>query len=417
MAEGNNAVPPVVPARNGPGRGDQVPTVQNGSVPGNLNLSQMHLTNKELKLNEQSLQRGIPAYDHTMMRWSQHWTICNTLLHSNPVTDQAMKRLIFCKMAPATFAIISEDYNPDTGACGNINLAEYAKALGNIFEPASEKDAARDEYAERQQRPGEHASSYCHDKLRLFKAAYSENERAWADFYVQLTLGLLNAKATNHMLKFVPTDVNTDFKNYLKELANYSAIMRKKLSHGMCSNNDVVGLDTHQHLRGQNTHAALSTIKVKREGMINGLNALSLKNKGKRDFKCWSCGAQGHIQSECPRGTSGLATNAVQPQAEGAESSEDEGEGAGTSAESVQFVRRPQKHVQKHVRFVGKSGNSKPGKFRPGSRRRVVCVVEELADGTQQLVEEQEISEVTEDSDQDDCPSSSKYQSGLHFLG
>ena len=44
-------------------------------------------------------------------------------------------------------------------------------------------------------------------------------------------------------------------------------------------------------------------------------------------------------------------------------------------------------------------------------------MVEELADGTQQLVEEQEISEVTEDSDQEDCPPSSKYQSGLHFLG
>ena len=409
MPEGNNGLPPV-PERNGRGRGDQVANVHNGSVPGNAHLSEMGLTHKELKLNEQSLQRGLPAYDHTLMRWSQHWTICNTLLHSNPVTDQTMKRMIFCKMAAATFAIISEDYNPDMGACMAITLAAYAQALGSIFEPQSEKDAARDEYKERQQKPGEHASAYCHDKLRLFKAAYAENERAWSDFYVQLTLGLLNVKATNHMLKFVPSDITTDFKRYLTELANYSATMRKKLSHGMCSTNDVVGLDTHQHLRDQNTHATLSTVKVKREGMINGLNALSLKNKGKKDIKCWSCGAQGHIQAQCPRGTSGLATNAVQSQAEGFEFSEDEEEGEDTSTESVQFVKRP----QKHVRFVSKS---KSGKYRPGSKRRVVCVVEEMADGSKQLVEEREISEVIEDSDQDEGPSDSKSQAGLHFLG
>ena len=65
---GNNAGPPVVPERNGRARGDQVAYVHNGSVPGNENLSEMGLTHKELKLNEQSLQRGIPAYDHTLMR-------------------------------------------------------------------------------------------------------------------------------------------------------------------------------------------------------------------------------------------------------------------------------------------------------------------------------------------------------------
>ena len=71
-----NGAPPVVPDRNpdrnndrnGRGRGDQVADVQDGSVPGNENLVQMGLTHKELKLNEQSLQRGIPAYDHTLMR-------------------------------------------------------------------------------------------------------------------------------------------------------------------------------------------------------------------------------------------------------------------------------------------------------------------------------------------------------------
>ena len=72
------------------------------------------------------------------------------------------------------------------------------------------------------------------------------------------------------------------------------------------------------------------------------------------------------------------------------------------------------KRPQKHVRFVSKS---KPGKYRPGSKRRVVCVVEEMADGSKQLVEEQEISEVIEDSDQDEGPSDSRSQTGLHFLG
>ena len=133
-----------------------------------------------------------------------------------------------------------------------------------------------------------------------------------------------------------------------------------------------------------------------------------MKNKGKKEIKCWSCGAQGHIQAHCPRGTSGLATNAVQPQAEGFEFSEDEEEGEDTSAEGVQFVKRP----QKHIRFAGKS---KFGKYKPGSKRGVIATIEEMADGSKQLVEEQEISEVIEDSDQDEGPSDSRSQSGLHF--
>ena len=215
-------------------------------------------------------------------------------------------------------------------------------------------------------------------------------------------------------------DPTQDFAKYLARLSRYSNGMRACYTKGEASYNDVVGLDTFEGIRVKNEppqgrgHEA----RVKRD--VNALAAINAMRKDKRDSKskdgsCWSCGAAGHFQAQCPRGTSGLATNVVQTK-----SNPDDGDANAdlawstadeqTEDPAVSAVRHPRAGHRPRVRFQGRKSQGRRQSPRFRRNRRVLAVLEEQDDGSAALVQ-------PDDADnEDEAEDAPEEEDSVHFL-
>ena len=257
-----------------------------------------------------AFDKAVQPYDDTTTAWSDHWQNFLGCLYAHPVSDKIAKNVLYRKMKTGTFAIISEDLAPwKDDAMNALTLEKYAELLEQLFQPPSESKALKMTFQERKQSEREHFETYVRQKFRLWKRSHGETSRDWDELFTQLTNGLLNKKARLYMRRYRATQPPV-ISDYIKELGYYQNEMREKYLAGELAYPDIKGMES------RDTYRALrlaQDVKVKDEPVCHlteSINALTL-NKGKKPIICYKCGEEGHMQKECPRATSGLATAGI----------------------------------------------------------------------------------------------------------
>lgn len=210
---------------------------------------------------------------------------------------------------------------PDDAECTPLTLADYARRLQNLFEPADESESARAEFRCRLQLRGENPLMYFTDKVTLFERAWKREQRDLPMLFDELTAGLLNELLRKEMRRLKVSNE----QEYETELRFFTNSIRKQLLAGEISEQDAEGLDLHSATMSYLSQRNGAGPSVKAEP---GVYAFSTQYKTKKR-RCFHCQSVEHFVANCPRKDAGLppSTNAVR-----AVDEDDEG----TSADQVE---------------------------------------------------------------------------------
>jgi len=228
----------------------------------------------------------------------------NSLNYPN-ITPRVMKSILYCSMQGDAATLCSPDYNPRNPGFIEMNLVEYAKELGELFEPASETEQMKLEFEQRYQRSGEHPNLYYRDKKNLFTRAYSQGTQDWTYFYNKVISGLINQEMKNGLRLLTPDPV-TDTEQFRKNLMKMATIVRRKYMDGEITEAEALGAEAHasvvSYQRSRPMEVSLGKASIKQEAVY----ALSGK-KGQGNGKCYHCHSKEHFIGQCPRRAAGLA--------------------------------------------------------------------------------------------------------------
>ena len=320
----------------------------------------------------------------------------------------ALKRILYLSLKGQAFHLACADFDPTLATYANMNLGDYGKALGELFEPPAESEQIKLEFERRQQHQGEHPNLYFRDKKNLFDRAYPAPMRDYEFFYNKVISGLLNQIMKNALRLMIPTDPThtAEFRNNLMKMAT---IVRRRLHDGEISDAEALGAEAYVPINSYQSHGLDTSLGLGRSIKQESINALNSKRVG----KCYHCGSKEHFIAQCPRKAAGLSA-AVQV--------------IGEERDGIQALQnRRTFNGPKRMFFKGKNGvpfgrknisdpgsSSSTGDRRPPSsfnknkqynKRIASVVVYENEDGVT-VVEEQETQEAdpdTEDVEEEDC--------------
>lgn len=262
--------------------------------------------------NKAAFERAVPEYDQSITPWHDHWEAFIGCLYAHPVSDRIAKNILYRRMKPETFGLISEEYAPWSDRLFDYNLTQYGEVLMKLFQPPNESKSLKMTYLERKQSPDEHYETYVHQKYKLWKRSHAENARDYDELFTQLTNGLYNKRARLYMRRY-RTTCPPDIGDYLIELGHKQNELREKFMAGEISFVEIKGMESREAYR--ETRRAKFRIKNEVQhlsGEINSVGRNFRPNKSRyADKECYACHQKGHIRSECPRAMSGLATNAL----------------------------------------------------------------------------------------------------------
>ena len=221
------------------------------------------------------------------------------------------KNVLYRKMKPETFALISEELAPWAESLQGYSLGQYRDVLQALFKPPNESKALKMTYLERKQSSDEHYETYVHAKFRLWKRAHIETARDYDDLFTQITNGLYNKRARLYMRRYRKTNP-PNVGDYLNELGYKQNELREKYMAGELAYAEIKGMESRDAYR-EMRKANITHTKVKSEicQITDGINALNGQKRNNSDLECWGCGQKGHMKAECPRTTSGLRTHGV----------------------------------------------------------------------------------------------------------
>lgn len=227
------------------------------------------------------------------------------------LTASFLKKALYASLQSESFVLAAPEMNPQNFAA--LTFQQYADKLGDIFEPASEREAARIEFEARCQQHGEHPTFYYRDKLNLFLKGYNVTHRDYNFFYNKTITGLLNMEMKNYLRLHLPepiTDTNA-FRDSMVKIAN---IIRRKYIEGEISENMVLGAEafnkSNSYLDSGEVGDGLG--RVKAEPTVHAVG-----KKPANIGPCYYCKRMGHLKAQCPRRSNGLppAVSSVDPQA------------------------------------------------------------------------------------------------------
>ena len=263
------------------------------------------------------LMKAAPRFYMTEDTWEVFYHQFMNATRVCQVNEETFKIVLFNSLKGQALALACPDYAPQEPPYREMTGRDYALALQELFEPASETEQIRIEFKTRYQLPGEHPALYYRDKLRLFMRAYAPNMRDWMHFYDETISGLINQEMRRELRHFIPEPVSNHqaFKEQLQFNAN---VIRRRLIAGEIATSEALGAEAHQ----SNVSYRVSK-QYTRDVKSEMINAIGRQNKPAGI--CWHCGEKDHYAGSCPRKASGLpAVTAIQPEEE---------------EETVQYVR------------------------------------------------------------------------------
>ncbi len=214
----------------------------------------------------------------------------------NLLTNMDVKKVLYSKLSGEAYEMASPQFNPTNDTYKNMDVKEYAKALGNLFEPASESGQAKIVFEQRVQIAGEHPTVYFQHKLGLFKKAYKAEHRDYEYFYSKLIIGLINQEMRNHLRLMIPEDM-TNTQKFRQNIISVATMVRRKYIDGEIHESEALGAEA---------FAIPSQYANKTRTSLGQKNSTIHAIAGMKPRVCYHCRSKEHFIAECPRKAAGL---------------------------------------------------------------------------------------------------------------
>ena len=236
------------------------------------------------------------------MPWSAFMQGFNACAHGYPnLTPTHLKRILFLSLKGTAFYLACSDFQPTSELYRDMDWKDYAKALGELFEPPAESEQMKLEFENRYQQQGEHPNLYYRDKKNLFDRAYPAAMRDYDYFYNKVIGGLVNQLMKNGLRMMIPEDIK-DTNVFRTNLMKMATIVRRRFHEGEISAAEALGAEAHSSVNSYQSSGLETSINMGRTYKTESINAIPLK-KG----KCYHCQSKDHFVAQCPRKAAGLS--------------------------------------------------------------------------------------------------------------
>jgi hypothetical protein len=316
------------------------------------------------------------------------------------LTDVHLKRILFLSLQGAAFHLACSDFQPTNVVYTPMELKDYAKALGELFEPPAESEQMKLEFENRYQQQGEHPNLYFRDKKNLFDRAYPAAMRDYDYFYNKVISGLINQLMKNGLRLMIPADL-TDATTFRNNIMKMATIVRRRFNEGEISAAEALGAEAHLSVNSYQATGLETSISMGRMYKTENINALPGK-KG----KCYHCQSKDHFIAQCPRKAAGLSATV---QSVGEEEEGSINAAYGHSRRNYSGTRRiayrgkngtylPRKEAE-DPKATNSSGERRP--FQPKAKQfnRRVAVVYEDENGETLIDDAEEATQQPQDED------------------
>ena len=214
----------------------------------------------------------------------------------NLLTNMDIKKVLYSKLSGEAYEMASPQFNPTNDTYKEMNVKEYAKALGNLFEPASESGQAKLMFEQRVQIAGEHPTVYFQHKLGLFMKAYKTEHRDFDHFYSKFIIGLINQEMRDYLRLMIPEDL-TNTQKFREKIITVATMVRRKYLDGEINESDALGAEAFA-IPSQYANK-IGTSLGKKNSTIHAIS-------GMKPRVCYHCRSKEHFIAHCPRKAAGL---------------------------------------------------------------------------------------------------------------
>ena len=214
----------------------------------------------------------------------------------NLLTNMDIKKVLYSKLSGEAYEMASPQFNPTNDTYKEMNVKEYAKALGNLFEPASESGQAKLMFEQRVQIAGEHPTVYFQHKLGLFMKAYKTEHRDFDHFYSKFIIGLINQEMRDYLRLMIPEDL-TNTQKFREKIITVATMVRRKYLDGEINESDALGAEAFA-IPSQYANK-IGTSLGKKNSTIHAIS-------GMKPRVCYHCRSKEHFIAQCPRKAAGL---------------------------------------------------------------------------------------------------------------
>ena len=217
------------------------------------------------------------------------------------LTSTHLKRILYLSLKGTAFYLACSDYQPTSEAYRDMEWRDYAKALGELFEPPAESEQMKLEFENRYQQQGEHPNLYYRDKKNLFDRAYPAAMRDYDYFYNKVICGLINQLMKNGLRMMIPEDIK-DTNAFRTNLMKMATIVRRRFNEGEISAAEALGAEAHASVNSYQASGLETSISMGRTYKTESINAIPVKRG-----KCYHCQSKDHFVAQCPRKAAGLS--------------------------------------------------------------------------------------------------------------
>ncbi len=310
---------------------------------------------RELSTSQQTVYRNemanfkklAPKYIHGEISWDlfmDRFTL--EVSDYTLLTIMDTKKVLYSKLTGEAYEMASPQFNPTNDTYKNMDLKEYAKALGNLFEPASESGQAKIVFEQRVQIAGEHPTVYFQHKLGLFMKAYKAEHRDFDYFYSKTIIGLINQEMRDYLRLMIPEDL-TNTQRFREKIITVATMVRRKYLDGEINEADALGAEAFA-IPSQHANKIGTSLGQKN----STIHAIA----GMKPRVCYHCRSKEHFIAQCPRKAAGLPAAVQTLQGENSYTKKVRFQGTTPSSQNQQKFKTMRKKKFEGYKQKGKTG-------------------------------------------------------------
>jgi hypothetical protein len=239
---------------------------------------------------------SVPTYSLNIA-WREHLSNFRTWYLLFGISDLEFRKasLFFSIKPPAAERI--RIYGSGSEEFRNSDFEEYAKLLGETFEPLAESQLSKTEFYTYKQGRNQDINSYLSGKLALFRQAFGSEAQVnqFEILLLECIKGTYNTVVKRELRRSNPTDVQSLRANATRIVANE----RECYTLGCAESINLDGLAATSLAYQVNVGGGVDTSEPME---IDGLNNLGA-------MKCYKCQRYGHMARECQGGGSVSVAN------------------------------------------------------------------------------------------------------------